>query len=588
MDEKQRHPSGLIPLFFTEMWERFGYYLMLGILPLYLSDKEKGGIGWSDAEAAVVVGSYIALVYLTPFVGGLLADRLLGFRKTIVIGAILMMIGYFLLAIPTVGGMYLALGVVILGNGAFKPNISTLLGRLYPAGSPLKDAGYNIFYMGINIGAFLCNFAAAFVRNYVDAHPQWGIKGWNAAFCSAGVGMLCGLLIFLCNYRRFAANDLDTSKQQGPRESLNPLWFECLIPAAVMASLSWMIAKSIDSPFSPPTAAFLGACIPVIVFFLRVWRSQSDPDERRRVAALLVVYVVIVVFFMSFHLNTTALNFWARDDTHREPNAAVRVITDQFEEFAENAPPKYFNNAGNQVPRPAKSSFILVDETRYKELSEQNKLWDFRDNPAGGQKKVHVYVTQEILDKIYARVGPDTRVLPEGQPLKLVNTELFQSINPMFVVLFTPLVVGFFALLRHKGLEPTTPAKIGLGLLINAGAPLMMYFATGASDNSAHKVSAWWLCSTYAITTVGELCLSPMGLSLVSKVSPPKITAFMMGGFFLAISIGNKLSGIFGEAYTTMDHYTFWMFLAACNLAFGLFVFVILDWLKRQMGSALH
>ena len=588
MDEKPRHPAGLMPLFFTEMWERFGYYLMLGILPLYLSDKEKGGIGWSDADAAVVVGSYIALVYLTPFVGGLLADRLLGFRKTIVIGAALMMTGYFLLAIPTVWGLYLALGTIIIGNGAFKPNISTLLGRLYPAGSPLKDAGYNIFYMGINVGAFVCNFAAAFVRNYFDAHPDYGIKGWNAAFCTAGVGMFCGLMIFLSVYRRFASNDLDTSTQQGPKESLNPLWFECVIPAAVLAGIGWLLAdRKIIEFFNAPTAAFLGACVPVVVFFIRMWLGQRDPDERRRVAALLVVYIVIVVFFMSFHLNTTALNFWARDDTHREPNAAVRLVTDQFDEFAEDAPPKYFDNAGAEVPRPAKDSFIVVDADRYKELTKANKLWDIRDSGTG-QKKVYVHVTQEMLDKIFARTGPETRTLPEGQPLKLVNTELYQSINPAFVVLFTPLVVGFFALLRPKGLEPTTPAKIGLGLLINAGAPMMMYLATFASGNSLNKVSSWWLFGTYAVTTVGELCLSPMGLSLVSKVSPPKITAFMMGGFFLAISIGNKLSGIFGEAYTTMDHYKFWTILAVCNLAFGASVFVILGWLKRQMGSALH
>jgi POT family proton-dependent oligopeptide transporter len=442
--------------------------------------------------------------------------------------------------------------------------------------------------MGINVGAFVCNFAAAFVRNYFDAHPDWGIKGWNAAFCTAGVGMLCGLVIFLSNYGRFAAHDLDTSTDQGPRESLKPLWFECLAPAAALAVLAWFLGERKLIPFSAPTGAFLGACIPVVVFFLRVWRGQTDPDERRRVAALLVVYVVIVVFFMSFHLNTTALNFWARDDTHREPTAIVRVVTDQFEEFAENAPPKYFDNADAKVPRPAKSSFIVVDDVRFKKLSEENKLWQIRDESASGQKKVYVHVTQETLDKIYARADSNTPILPEGQPLKLVNTELYQSINPAYVVLFTPLLVGFFALLRPKGMEPSTPGKIGLGLLINAGAPLMMFLATLASNHSAHKVSSWWLFGTYAVTTVGELCLSPMGLSLVSKVSPPKITAFMMGGFFLAISIGNKLSGIFGEAYTTMDHYVFWMILAVCNLAFGIFVFMILGWLKRQMGSALH
>src|SRR5437762_7559661 len=156
---------------------------MLGILFQSLTESEKGGMGWSDKIASVIFGSYLALVYFTPFIGGLIADRLLGCRKTIVIGAVLMMFGEFALVLPSETGLYLGLGLLIVGNGAFKPNISTLLGNLYPAGSPLKDAGYNIFYMGINIGAFICNFVAALVRNYVDQHPvqiteTWKLAGW--------------------------------------------------------------------------------------------------------------------------------------------------------------------------------------------------------------------------------------------------------------------------------------------------------------------------------------------------------------------------------------------------------------------------
>src|SRR5436309_6897226 len=142
--ERERHPPGLIALFTTEMWERFGFYLMVGLLYLYLTDAERGGMGWSGREAAALVGSYMALVYFTPFIGGLIADRLLGCRKTIVIGAVLMMFGEFALVTPTETGLFLGLALLIVGNGAFKPNISTLLGNLYPPGSPLKDAGYNI------------------------------------------------------------------------------------------------------------------------------------------------------------------------------------------------------------------------------------------------------------------------------------------------------------------------------------------------------------------------------------------------------------------------------------------------------------
>jgi POT family proton-dependent oligopeptide transporter len=620
-----RHPPQLKILFFTEMWERFGFYLMLGILPLYLSDREKGGIGWDDGKAAVVVGTYIALVYLTPFIGGILADRIFGFRKTIVAGAFLMMVGYLMLGIPArgwsalgvsvEGGLYLALLVIILGNGAFKPNISTLLGRLYPPGSPLKDAGYNIFYMGINIGAFICNFVAALVRNFFDDRPQFGIVGWNAAFCTAGIGMLFGLLIFSVYYRRFTDVDIDPRTATGPKPSLNPLWFGCLLPALLVGVLGWLVAdlgkngplaKSLFQltdplydwwPFSPVNTAFLAACIPVIVFFVNVWRGLTDQQERNRTASLLVIYSVIIVFWMTFHLNTTALNFFARDNTHRVPNRAIQLVTDQFPEFAENAPPKYFNNAGPATPRPDKQSFLIVSEEKYKQLAKENKLWDIRGD--GQERQVFVHVTQPMLDRIYARVDPETEILPKGEPLKLVNTELFQSINAGQVVLFTPLVVGFFAWLRRRNLEPSTPGKMGLGLIINAGAPLVMFIATWASDNSFHKVSAWWLIGTYAVATLGELCLSPMGLSLVSKVSPPQITAFMMGGYFLTTSIGNKLSGIFGEVYTKLDHYhnpapdklshyEFWLILVGCNLFFGLCILALLRWLKRQMGESLH
>ena len=269
----ERHPSGIAVLFLTEMWERFSFYLMLGILPLYLADSQKGGMGLTDEMAAVIVGTYIALVYFTPFIGGLIADRLLGCRKTILIGGVLMMVGHLVLAWPTELGLYLGLGLLILGNGAFKPNISTLLGNHYPQGSPLKDAGYNIFYMGINVGAFVCNFVAAFVRNYFDSAPlklAEGVEvgGWHAAFGTAAVGMLIGLVTFAFNYRRFA--QADSQQRTGPQESLTPLWLECLLPAFAVAGLAYFAATRGLIGMKPLTAAFLGACLPVIVFYLRI------------------------------------------------------------------------------------------------------------------------------------------------------------------------------------------------------------------------------------------------------------------------------------------------------------------------------
>ena len=221
------------------MWERFSFYLMLGILPLYLADRSKGGMGWSDDQAAMVVGTYMGLVYFTPFIGGRIADLLLGYRKTILIGAVLMMCGHLVLAVPTELALYLGLGLLILGNGAFKPNVSTLLGNLYPEGSPLKDTGYNIFYMGINVGAFICNFVAALVRNHFDEHPwqitpAWELAGWHAAFSTAAFGMFIGLVLFASCYRRFARADQKRSSASG--ESFVPLLAGCLLPASILAA----------------------------------------------------------------------------------------------------------------------------------------------------------------------------------------------------------------------------------------------------------------------------------------------------------------------------------------------------------------
>ncbi len=580
--DKPRHPPLLKVLFFTEMWERFNFYLMLGILFQYLTNTDKNGLGLSKPEATVIYGTYIALVYFTPFIGGLLADRLLGCRVLIMIGGALMMLGSFTLAIPGKTAMYVGLLLLILGNGAFKPNISTMVGNLYPPGSPLKDAGFNIFYMGINIGAFFCNFVAAIVRNVFDVNSEWGIVGWNAAFATDGIGMFIGLLTFLTGYRALAQADPDPRQSDRPRESLQPLWVQCLGPAVLMGALFWAIAVALgadhESAINPPIAAFLGACIPAILFFVNIWRKQPNPVDRGRVAALLVIFGVSIVFWMTFHLNGSVLTLWADENTNREPNAVMQVFTDVVPGFSENAPPKYYFNAGPDVPRPDGTLIRVVSDEEYKKRKEEKKLTE----KIGG--KDVFFVTQKDFDKVYARAPSEAS--RQGQHLQLVNTELFQSINAGCVVLFTPLVVGFWHFLRLRGKEPSSAGKIGLGILLLAGGPLFMIGATAAADGALDKVTAWWLFGTYAIFTFAELCLSPMGLSVVSKVSPTNMKALMMGGWFLSTSIGNKLSGIFGEAYVKMDNkYAFWTILIVCNLAFAGAVFALLPWLKRQMAT---
>jgi len=202
-----RHPKALYVLFFTEMWERFAYYLMVGILFLYMIDNKTGGKGFDESIGADIVGSFIALVYLTPFIGGLIADRYLGYIKSIFLGGSLMAAGYLGLALPGNTAMYISLALICVGNGFFKPNISTLLGNIYNRDDlkPLKDNAYNIFYMGINIGAFVCNFVAAYLRNKY---------GWGYAFAAAGIGLIIGLIVLASNLKKVRVGDVKKEKQK--------------------------------------------------------------------------------------------------------------------------------------------------------------------------------------------------------------------------------------------------------------------------------------------------------------------------------------------------------------------------------------
>src|SRR3954466_10899080 len=229
-----KHPKALYVLFFTEMWERFAYYLMVGILLLYLIDNKTGGKGFDESVGADIVGSFIAFVYLTPFIGGLIADRYLGYIKSIFFGGTLMAIGYFLLGIPNSGNLlYVSLACVIIGNGFFKPNISTLLGNIYNVEElrPKKDIAYNIFYMGINIGAFVCNFVAAYLRNNYS---------WGYAFAAAGVGMVLGLIWFSTGLKHLKYADvIKTTKKENM--SIGKIDLYVFIPAIISGTIGWNI-----------------------------------------------------------------------------------------------------------------------------------------------------------------------------------------------------------------------------------------------------------------------------------------------------------------------------------------------------------
>ena len=542
----KKHPKALPFLFFSEMWERFGYYLMIGIFTLYLKDV-KEGFAMTEAESADLYGTFIGLVFLTPFLGGLLADRYFGYRKSIIIGGIMMGIGYLLMGVHNLTVLYIAMTLVILGNGFFKPNISTLLGNVYttPKHIQQKDEGYNIFYMGINIGAFICNFFGAAL--YI-------IYGWAYAFAAAGVGMFIGVIVFLAGTKHYAAYDIKKGVKEGDM-SFTKITLLILVPSIIAGVIGWIVpVQLLGHPLvgSPSTDAFIFACLPVIYFYTSIYVS-ADKDEKRPIAALLAIFAVVILFWAVFKQNGSALTTWADRYTNRE----VSGVTE-----------KVFNGVK------------LAQTVAYKQDSVAKYDDQFRLQKEDGK------VVKEFNYPPYFKNVPDEKKPAESSTVSLWATNLSQSINPGWVILLTPLIIAFFSWLRRKNREPSTATKIAFGLFISALSALVMVGAVYASNNGTEKASVLWLIASYGVITIGELCLSPMGLSLVSKLSPVRITSLMMGGWFLSTSIGNKLSGVLATMWDGYDHKAnfFWLNFILLMLAAAV-CFAMLRWLNRIMKA---
>lgn len=538
----KNHPKGLPVLFFTEMWERFGFYLMLGIFTLYMIAPD--GIGFSDFKAADIYGTYLALVYLTPFLGGLLADRYLGYRLSITIGGALMGTGYIGLALPGTTAFFVSLFLIILGNGFFKPNISTLVGKLYNNDKfrEYKDSGFNIFYMGINIGAFVCNFVAAYLRNQY---------GWGYAFAAAGIGMYLGLIWFWTGQKHVKEADV-IEKQQKEDMSLQKLFGVIFLPAIAAGFLGWVVPEILfGSPLlgSNSTDAFLFASIPILGFYASLYFKGSKEDKGP-IAALLSVFGVVIIFWAIFHQNGSALTIWAERYTDREMPAVLEGVASTFNLDQE------VNTTPREVPQMDIHNVPVTDEN--------------------GK------VIMEMGPDPYFNNVPKDQWPEESRNLKLISTEIFQSVNPFFVVFLTPIVVAFFSFLRKRKKEPSTPGKIGLGMLITALSTTIMMLAVITSQNGEIKSSPFWLIMSYGVITVGELFLSPMGLALVSKLSPARLTSLMMGGWFLATAIGNKLSGVLSGLWGSIDNKVYFFMINFMGALVGaILMFILLKWLKK-------
>jgi len=364
------------------------------------------------------------------------------------------------------------------------------------------------------------------------------------------VGMFIGVITFITGTKHYRQYDVRKPLQPGDM----PLWkilVSVILPSIIFGAIGWFIKGTSGYIFdSNSTDAFIFACIPVIAFYV-VLLIRSNKNERPAMAAMLAIFAVVILFWAIFKQNGSALNTWASRYTERHVSGTVGNV---------------FTSLKQTKTITYKLDSVVQTDVQFRKIKV-----DSREVKAPG------------YDDYFKNINPTARPA-EGESVKVWVPSLSQSINPFWVIVLTPLVVAFFTWLRRKGKEPSTPTKIAFGLLISALSVFVMIAAVKVGQNGTEKVSVWWLFGSYGVITIGELFLSPMGLSLVSKLSPPRITALMMGGWFVSTSMGNKLSGILASKWDEYDNKAnyFWLNFILLGAA-AVFLFVLLKWLNKVM-----
>ena len=465
------HPRGLGLLFVAEMWERFSYYGMRALIVLYLTK----ALAWSDADAFRLYGTYTGMVWLTPMIGGFIADRYLGTHRSLLLGGAIIAAGHFVLAIPNMTAFYVGLVLVVLGTGLFKPNASTMVGQLYEANDRRRDAGFTIFYMGINLGATFAPFVCSSLGERV---------GWHYGFAAAGVGMTVGLIVYAIAKRKYlgdigekrAANvaGADTAALDGLRA------WHGLLGGSIGFALGWVSGNGDWAAVL--TGTVIGASIAMAIL-------SSRGEELKRVIAL-----CLIVFFVIF--------FWA---AYEQAGSSMNIFADRH-----------------------------------------------TDRMVGSFE---------------------------------IPTGWFQAVQPGTLLILAPLMAGFWQFLARRGKEPSTAMKIAWGLGVIGLAFLFMVMA-GRGVDQGLKVSAFWLCATYTLSEVGELMVSPVGLSYVTKVAPARLGALMMGIFFLSNSAANKIAGMLAEVSAqTTSQASFYAIPVATSLGAALVLLLLVPTLKKLTAT---
>jgi POT family proton-dependent oligopeptide transporter len=556
------HPKGLYVLFGTEMWERFSFYSMLALFTLYLRDPNEG-FGWTSGQATTLYANYLMFVYASPLIGGWIADKFTGYRKAVIIGGFFFMAGHGLLSIPAIWAVYAALTCLVIGNGFFKPNVSTMVGNLYPEGSHLKDRAYNIFYMGINIGAFIAPIVMEVVKSYF---------GFHAAFAVAAFGMVISVAILW-----FFKNLVEEPNKDPRRDATQ---------AADTA------ATAVDAP--PHGVSDQDEGGHKAANAARQNLMNTVPDSKR-IMALIVIFAIVIVFWMVFHQNGSTLTYWADDNTDWNVSGTISNSINAFWVVTLTFPLIWFwgflDKRGKEPSTPTKMaigmtltglSFLVL---WYGATLGESKTPTTQEL-AGGAFRINERVvnnlkakgvSQDVLDKIVNAKDADGKNVINGVKFAALSDEDIQKKSEANVKEGKPALTD----------AEKTRLKSGGEQLISAIDSVVPGAGTQNRDailQSAFlfRVSAFWLVFAYAVVTLGELMLSPMGLSLVSKVAPISKRGLLMGGWFVATAIGNKLTqiGIFWDIWLQS---TFFLVLAGMALFMAVVLFLLLKPLKRAM-----
>ena len=539
------HPVGLYTLFFAEMWERFSYYGMRALLIFYMI---KGFLRFGDKEAYAVYGAYTALVYATPFIGGMIADRLLGTRRSVIVGGLLMALGHLVMTVQQESAFFIALSLLIVGNGFFKPNISTIVGSLYPIGSSRRDGGFTIFYMGINLGAAMAPLLCGYVGEKF---------GWHWGFGLATLGMLIGVAIFVAPTLLTQALILVGAVVT----AAGMVWIQDnvyllivnvfvavgLLVSAVVAVIALSrggIPKEVGRPPSDLNEVrflsmrgdwwvYLGIAFSIPVFALLV--------QQNAIAGILLwVFGLVAIGYLFVYAVTS-------EKVERERLFVVLILTFfsfLFWAFFEQAGSSLNNFADRNVDRVFEQKRVVAEE-----VGTSLELTVTQEQLGYPQREDHVFTLNDLAEARKVGETQQSWVLRDehvGMGIADIGDEVpastFQSANPIFIVVFGLILTWLWGALSTQGMEPSTPFKFALGLLqLGLGFAVFWYAATQADARGMTNPA--WLLLGYLLHTTGELCLSPVGLSMVTKLSPSRIVSTVMGGWFVATACSNFLAG---------------------------------------------